>query len=64
MKNKFILSLAFSLMIGGINPARANTIYIDNKCNQNQNLGQYDRFRIFYQAEFKVSSQSYWSYAD
>jgi hypothetical protein len=63
MKNKFILFLAFSLMIGGINPASANTIYMDNKCNQNPNLGQYDRFRIFYQAEFKVSNQSYWFYA-
>lgn len=63
MKNKFIISLAFSLIIGGINPASANPIYIDNKCNQNQNLGQYDRSSIIYQAEFQVSNESYWFYA-
>lgn len=63
MKKKHILSLTFSLIIGGTNPASANTIYMDNNCNPNQNLGQYDRLRIFYQAEFQVSNQSYWFYA-
>lgn len=57
--------LAISLILGlSFNtPTTAQEIYINDRCKQNQQLNEFDRFTIFYKSEFKTKGQTYWFYS-
>ncbi len=67
IKSKITLTtgLAISFMLGLFTstPAHAQEIYIDNTCQQNQQLDEFDRFTVMSKFEFQTQGQTYWFYS-
>ncbi len=71
MKNKWFLLLMIrsgilAILISGVfTPGifRADEVFINKMCQQQQDLPQIERFSVFYQAEFSAQNQIYWFYA-
>ncbi|ABA24424.1 hypothetical protein Ava_4827 [Trichormus variabilis ATCC 29413] len=61
--------LATGLIIGAIlglfpnSITTAQEIYINGKCQQNQQLEESDRFTVVYKSDFKTKGQTYWLYS-
>ena len=58
-----IIALAINLNLGVLKPSQAEEVYINNRCQPNQNLSGDDRFIIFYKSAFQTQGKSYWFYA-
>ncbi|MEH2114347.1 hypothetical protein [Nostoc sp.] len=59
--NGLFLSLILSLFSNI--PSKAQETYIDNECQQNQQLSKSDLFSIFYKLEFQTKGKTYWFYS-
>ncbi|BAT53268.1 hypothetical protein NOS3756_22270 [Nostoc sp. NIES-3756] len=64
-KNTLPTGLIISLMLGLVSatPTTAQETYIDDKCKQNQQLNESDRFTVTYKSEFQSKGQTYWLYS-
>ncbi|BCL38842.1 hypothetical protein [Nostoc sp. MS1] len=64
-KITIVTGLIISLMLGFISAtsSQAQETYIDDKCKQNQQLNESDRFTVTYKSEFQTKGQTYWLYS-